>query len=71
MNCSNDNHERLCCCIPDQDKLDERCQNLAAYRILFGNYPGVDDFTESCSEHLEEMFDDNVRFEILRIPEAA
>jgi hypothetical protein len=60
---------RLCCYIPDQSKLIERCQNPAQYQIWTGNTP--DDFAESCAEHLESMLDDHVRFEVLRIPEAA
>ncbi len=63
--------ERMCCYIPDQDKLDIGCDKLAVYRILFGYYSTVDDFTETCADHLEVMPDDNVRFEVLRIPEAA
>ena len=61
--------KRLCCCIPDQTKQDEQCQNLATYQIWWGNTP--DDFTESCATHLEEMLDDHVSFTVLRIPEAA
>ena len=56
---------RLCCCIPDQTKLDERCQNLAEYQIWTGST--VDDYTESCEVHLVEMLDDSGRFEIVRI----
>ena len=56
---------RLCCCIPDQSKLDARCQNLVEYQIWSGLT--VDDFTESCGEHLEVMLDDSPRFEILRV----
>ena len=56
---------RLCCCIPDQSKLDESCQKLAAYQIWTGST--VDDYTESCAEHLEQMLDDSGRFDIVRI----
>lgn len=59
--------KRLCCYIPDQSKLDERCQNLVTYQVYFGYSPTVDDFTETCAEHLEGMLDDNARFEIIRI----
>lgn len=66
---SNEPIKRLCCCIPDQNKMDQGCQNPAVYQIYFGYIPTVNDYTEVCAEHLEEMLDDNVRFEILRIPE--
>ena len=59
---------RLCCYIPDLQKLDKRCQNLATYQIWYGS--GPEDFTESCNEHLEIMLDDNISFTILRIPQA-
>lgn len=59
--------KRLCCCIPNQDKPEEGCQNLAEYLIFMGEYPSPDDYTESCGEHLEEMLDDSNRFEIYRI----
>lgn len=63
--------ERLCCCIPDQTREDLRCARLAEYQIWFGNDPAPDAYTESCSVHLEQMLDDSVRFEVLRIPQAA
>lgn len=59
--------KRLCCCIPDQKRLDVGCENLAEYQIWMGNNPAPDDYTESCAEHLEIMLDDSVRFEVLRI----
>jgi hypothetical protein len=59
--------KRLCCCIPDQSKIDERCHNYATYQIWNGHNPTPDDYTESCAEHLEEMLDDSSRFEVLRI----
>ena len=63
--------KRLCCYIPDQKKLDAGCQKSAEYQVWMGYGPTPDDFTESCAEHLEKLLDDNVRFEILRIPQAA
>lgn len=60
---------RLCCCIPDQNKLDEGCPNVAEYTIYFGYGPGPDDWTESCLEHIPLMLDDSRRFEIIEIPE--
>jgi hypothetical protein len=59
--------KHLCCCIPDQTKLDEGCQNLAEYQIIMGDNPTPDDYTESCAEHLEEMLDDSEKFTVLRI----
>ncbi len=53
-----------CCFIPDQSKLDQWCQNNAKYRIISG--PSPDDYTESCGQHLEQMLDDSIRFEICR-----
>ncbi len=58
---------RLCCCIPDQSKLDEGCQELAEYTIWAGDTYTVDDYTESCAEHVGLMLDDNDRFEIVRL----
>ena len=60
--------ERLCCCIPDQTREDLRCTRLAEYQIWMGDDPTPDAYTESCSVHLEQMLDDSVRFEVLRIP---
>ncbi len=62
---------RLCCCIPDQSKLNERCEKLATFQIWVGDNPSPDDFTESCDIHIAQLLDNNVRFELLRIPEAA
>ena len=59
--------KRLCCCIPDQTKPDEQCLNLAEYQIWMGHSPLPEDSTDSCGNHLEEMLDDSVRFEIFRI----
>ena len=59
--------KRLCCYIPNQNKLNEGCQNLAEYQIIMGDNPTPDDFTESCPQHLEEMLDDSKKFTILRI----
>ena len=63
--------ERLCCCIPDQTRQDMRCTHLAEYQIWSGDDPAPDAYTESCPEHLEQMLDDSMRFEVLRIPQAA
>jgi len=75
--------KRMCCYIPDEDRPSKGCHKLAVYRIHFGNHPTIGDqyaysakiedynFTETCANHLEIMLDDNVRFEVLRIPEAA
>lgn len=58
---------RICCCIPDQTKLDERCKNLAVYEIWYGSNPTPCDYSDTCAEHLEELLDDHNRFEIFRI----
>lgn len=59
--------ERLCCCIPDQSKLDEGCKNLAEY-VIYGESNNLElNYTESCGEHLEQMLDDSRRFTIDRI----
>jgi len=60
-------NKRLCCCIPNQMKIGERCQNLAEYEIWMGDNPTPDDFTDSCGKHLEQMLDDSSRFVIFRI----
>lgn len=63
--------KRLCCCIPDQSKLDEGCSNPAEYEIYSSSPDGMratSPETDSCAVHLELMLDDSVRFEILRIP---
>jgi len=57
--------QRLCCCIPDQSKLDERCQKSAEYQIWYGETP--DDFTESCLEHIPLMLTDAYEHRILHI----
>ncbi len=62
---------RECCCIPAQQNLESGCTKPAEYQVWFGDNPTPDNFTESCAEHLEAMLDDSVRFEILRIPQAA
>jgi len=59
--------KHLCCCIPNQEKPNERCQNPAEYQIWSGWEPRGEQYTESCADHLESMLDDSVRFEILRI----
>jgi len=59
--------KRLCCCIPDQNNLDNRCKNLAVYTIYSLSNPSPDNYTESCAEHLEQMLDDSTNFEIVRI----
>jgi hypothetical protein len=56
---------RLCCCIPDQSKLDERCQKQAEYEIWRDDTP--DGATDACAEHLEQMLDDSPHFSIFRI----
>ncbi len=61
---------RLCCCIPDQSSLG-RCEKLATFQIWIGDNPSPDDYTESCDDHIAQLLDDNIRFELLRIPEAA
>lgn len=57
---------RLCCCIPDQAKLDERCQKPAEYEI-WSHAETPDDMTDACAEHLEQMLDDSLHFSIFRI----
>lgn len=58
---------RLCCCIPDQSKLDEGCKNLAEYVIYNESNNPYEGYTESCGEHLEQMLDDSHRFTVDRI----
>ena len=53
-----------CCYIADNGL---ECLNSAQYRIISGTSP--DDYTETCSDHLELMLDDSPRFEIIRIEE--
>ena len=60
---------RLCCCIPDQAKPDQGCQNIATFQVWLGDNPTPDDYTETCDEHLLEMLDDSSRFELIRITE--
>ena len=60
-----DEQFRRYCCYIDQD--GNECQNQAEYEIWFGYKPRPDDWTDSCSEHLADLFDDNPRFEIMRI----
>ncbi len=60
----------FCCFIPDQSKLDEGCQNPAAYEIYMMDNPTPDANTVSCAEHLEQMLDDSLYFHIFRIPPA-
>lgn len=60
-------NKRLCCYIPNQERLDKHCQSLAEYQIWMGYNPSPDDYTESCAEHLKDMLDDSARFEVLRI----
>ena len=57
---------RTCCCIPNQSRLDLGCRNLDTYQIWYGN--GIEDYTESCDAHLEQMLDDHDVFRIVRIP---
>jgi hypothetical protein len=57
----------LCCYIPDQTKLDEGCKNEAVFEIWYGSDPTPDDNSLSCAEHLVQMLDDSVRFEIFRM----
>lgn len=57
----------LCCFIIDQDAPGDGCMNFAVYQIWNGDSPTPDDYTESCAAHLEQMLDDSMRFEILRI----
>jgi len=57
--------DRLCCCIPDQNRLDRRCQNDAEWTIEHG--PTPDDYTESCTEHVGTMLTDAVEHRIYRI----
>jgi hypothetical protein len=59
--------KRLCCCIPDQTKFGERCQKMAEYRIFSEDNPNLDNYTESCGEHLEQMLDGSKVFRIFRI----
>lgn len=56
---------RLCCYIPDQSRLDMRCQNDAEWIIEHG--PSPDDYTESCTEHVGVMLTDAVEHRIYRI----
>ena len=62
--------ERICCCIPDQNKLDEGCKKPAVYEIWYGGNPSPDDFSDSCAEHLEQLLDDSNTFTINRISTA-
>lgn len=62
--------QRLCCCIPDQSKLEERCQKPTEFEVWFGWEPGPEDCTDTCSGHVAEMLDDSPRFEIVRVVES-
>ncbi len=68
-----------CCCIPNQDGLDQSdipalldrcCQEPADYQIWFNGIFETHSCTETCAEHLKEMLDDSLYFEILRIEAA-
>jgi len=56
---------RLCCCIPDQSRLDRRCENDAEWVIEYG--PTPDDYTESCTDHVGIMLTDAVEHRVYRI----
>jgi len=60
-------NKRLCCCIPNQSKLQERCQHNAEWIIVHG--PSPDDYTESCTAHVGVMLTDAVEHRIYRIEE--
>lgn len=52
-------NERKCC------KID--CDKLAEYEIWSGWKPLPDGYTDSCLEHIPDLLDDEVRFEIIKI----
>lgn len=48
--------EAHCCCIPDQENLDEGCPAPAKWIIVHGDLP--DEYTHSCTEHIGELLTD-------------
>lgn len=62
---NNKDYPRLCCCIPNQGKLDECCQEKAEYEIWFGNTPN--DFIDSCFKHIPELMTDSPEHRLIKI----
>ena len=59
--------KRKCCCIPDQNKLDQPCGKDAEWEIWSGDTP--DDFTDACTEHVGDMLTDAPKHTIYQINE--
>jgi len=56
-----------CCCIPDQNKLEEVCKMDANYYVIIHNENGPYTDTYSCLEHVSFMLTDAKVYTLVRI----